>query len=108
MRPVVSIESEGRAKVYDISVPGTETFLGGVGGVLLHNSKTRRMANEGNDWLLRVMCCVVDEAHLLTMEGRGDALEVGVMRFTRQNPHARVVFLSATMPNVSELARWLT
>jgi len=72
------------------------------------DSKTRRMANEGNDWLLRVLCLVVDEAHLLTMEGRGDALEAGVMRFSQQNPHARIVFLSATMPNVDELGGWLT
>lgn len=72
------------------------------------DSKTRRMDNEGNDWLLRTLVLVVDEAHLLTMEGRGDALECGLMRFTRQNPHARIVLLSATMPNVEELGGWLT
>lgn len=72
------------------------------------DSKTRRIASEGNDWLLRVLCMVVDEAHLLTMEERGDALEAGLMRFSKQNPQARLVLLSATMPNVDELARWLT
>lgn len=72
------------------------------------DSKTRRMKNESNYWLLQSLVCVVDEAHLLTMEGRGDALECGIMRFTKQNPHARVVLLSATMPNVDELGRWLT
>lgn len=72
------------------------------------DSKTRRMANEGNDWLLHTLCLVVDEAHLLTMPGRGDALECGLMRFTQQNPNSRVVLLSATMPNVDELGRWLT
>lgn len=72
------------------------------------DSKTRRMASENNVWLLRCLTLIVDEAHLLTMEGRGDALECGLMRFTRQNPHSRIVFLSATMPNVDELGRWLT
>lgn len=72
------------------------------------DSKTRRMEVEKNEFLTRTMCLVVDEAHLLTMEGRGDALECGIMRFTQQNPHARVVFLSATMPNVSSLGKWLT
>lgn len=72
------------------------------------DSKTRRMESEKNVWLKRILCAVVDEAHLLTMEERGDALEAGLMRFTRQNPHARIVFLSATMPNVAELGSWLT
>lgn len=72
------------------------------------DSKTRRMESEKNNWLKQIMVLVVDEAHLLTMEGRGDALEAGLMRFTRQNPNARIVFLSATMPNVAQLGTWLT
>lgn len=72
------------------------------------DSKTRRMKAEQNTWLLQTMVLVVDEAHLLTMEGRGDALESGLMRFTAQNPHARIVLLSATMPNVDQLGEWLT
>jgi len=72
------------------------------------DSKTRRMENEGNTWLLKTLCIVVDEAHLLTMKGRGDALECGLMRFSKQNPHARIVLLSATMPNVDQLGGWLT
>lgn len=72
------------------------------------DSKTRRMHQEQNTWLLQTLCLVVDEAHLLTMKGRGDALECGLMRFSKQNPHARIVLLSATMPNVDELGAWLT
>jgi replicative superfamily II helicase len=30
------------------------------------------------------------------------------MRFTKQNPKARLVALSATMPNVSQIAKWFT
>ena len=51
---------------------------------------------------------LVSNCHLLTVKGRGDKAESAIMRFTKQNPSCRVVFLSATMPNVDELARWLT
>jgi replicative superfamily II helicase len=72
------------------------------------DSRTRRMQQEGNAWLLDTGVLVCDEAHLLTMEERGHALESGIMRFTSQNRDARIVLLSATMPNVDELGRWLT
>lgn len=71
------------------------------------DSRTRRMRREGNEWLYDVGVLVVDEAHILTTD-RGHAVETGVMRFTKLNPNARVVLLSATMPNVSILGRWLT
>lgn len=74
--------------VYDITVEGNHNFF--ADGVLVHN------------------CLVVDEAHLMTMEGRGAALESGIVRFTEVNPGARIVLLSATMPNVTELGDWLT
>lgn len=72
------------------------------------DSRTRRMRQEKNEWLFKVGALVCDEAHLLTMEGRGDRLESGLMRFTLQNPAARLVLLSATMPNVEELGRWVS
>ena len=59
-------------------------------------------------WFEDVGCVVCDEAHLVGVEGRGDAFEMGLMRFTKLNPDARIVFLSATMPNVDELKEWLT
>lgn len=72
------------------------------------DSRTRKIATEKNDWLLDVGVMVIDESHLLHMDGRGDNLESAIMRFTEQNPSAKIVFLSATMPNVQELANWLT
>jgi hypothetical protein len=50
---------------------------------------------------------LVSNCHLLTTS-RGDKVESAMMRFSKQNPSCRIVFLSATMPNVDELARWLT
>ena len=51
---------------------------------------------------------VVDESHLLTVDGRGDNLETALMRFTKVNPDAKIILLSATMPNVMQLAEWLS
>lgn len=70
------------------------------------DSLTRRMASESSAWLKDVRVLVVDETHLLTMEERGDRLESALMRFTKLNPKARLVFLSATLPNADKLAAW--
>ena len=72
------------------------------------DSRTRKIDSEKNEWLYKVGVVIVDEAHLLGMDGRGDNLECALMRFSEQNPHAKIVLLSATMPNVQELANWLT
>jgi len=72
------------------------------------DSRTRRITIEKNNWILNAGTLVVDESHLLCMKGRGDKLESALMRFSKQNPTCRIVLLSATMPNVDELARWLT
>ena len=68
------------------------------------DSKTR----SSKAWLKKVGCIVIDEAHILGMAGRGDALEVGLMSFTDINKHARLIFLSATIPNVQDIAAWAT
>ena len=72
------------------------------------NSRCRNYKSENNTWLKDVGTLVVDEAHLLTVPGRGDHLEVGLMKFSQISPNARIVFLSATMPNVRELAEWVS
>lgn len=51
---------------------------------------------------------LVHNSHLLTVPGRGDHLEVGLMKFTEINPKARIVLLSATMPNVDQIAEWVS
>lgn len=53
---------------------------------------------------------VVDEVHLLDMDGRGDALEAVVTRFltrTEKLPSIRIIALSATVPNFEDVAQWL-
>ena len=70
------------------------------------DSRSRKASGEKDDWISGVGAIVVDEAHLLGTD-RGPALEAGLMRFSEMCP-ARIVFLSATMPNITEIQTWLT
>jgi len=72
------------------------------------NSRCRNFKSENNDWLKEVGTIVVDESHLLTVPSRGDHLEVGLMKLSQIAKSLRIVFLSATMPNVDEIAKWLS
>lgn len=71
------------------------------------SSRCRNMDSEKNDFLKDCGTLVVDESHLLTVPGRGDHLEVGLMKFSKIARDLRIVFLSATMPNVDEIANWV-
>lgn len=72
------------------------------------NSRLRNIGSEHNDWLYDIGTLIVDEGHSLMFQDRGDRLEVSVMKMTASNPGCRLVLLSATMPNVEEIAGWLT
>lgn len=69
------------------------------------DSLTRKMDRHA-EVLKRVGLLVVDEAHLLTVQKRGSALECALLRMT-EHFSTPVLFLSATMPNTEELAEWL-
>jgi len=70
------------------------------------DSATRKHDSRRYSFIRDVDCCVIDEVHLLDSEKRGSVLEVTISRLRRLcNP--RVVALSATMPNVSDVAAWL-
>lgn len=71
------------------------------------DSRTRRMEAENNVWLKKIGLMIIDESHIIATN-RGHAVETGIMRFTSINPEARILFLSATMPNVTELSEWLS
>lgn len=71
------------------------------------NSRCRNYKSESNEWLKSVGTLVIDESHLLTVPSRGDHLECGLMKFTKISPNCRIVALSATMPNVIEISKWI-
>ncbi len=70
------------------------------------DSATRKHDSARYSFITDVDCCVIDEVHLLDSEKRGAVLEVTVSRL-RRLCDPRVVALSATMPNVSDVADWL-
>lgn len=74
----------------------------------MFNSRVRNLNSERSEFLKKVGTLVADEVHLLTVPKRGDHLEAGLMRFSEINKACRMVFLSATMPNVDEIANWVS
>ena len=70
------------------------------------DSATRKHDSPRYSFITDVDCCVIDEVHLLDSEKRGSVLEVTVSRL-RRLCDPRVVALSATMPNVEDVAAWL-
>jgi len=59
-------------------------------------------------WVDQIGTLIIDESHLLTVEGRGDHLEAAIINFSKLNQNARFVLLSATLPNVNDVAQWLS
>ncbi|ADQ65912.1 superfamily ii helicase [Halogeometricum borinquense DSM 11551] len=70
------------------------------------DSATRKHESARYSFITDVDCCVIDEVHLLDSDTRGGVLEVTVSRL-RRICDPRVVALSATMPNVEDVANWL-
>jgi len=74
--------------------------------MLSHRSRSHN--SEQSQFLKKIGTLVIDEFHTIGVQNRGDHLEVGLMKFTQINPTARIVLLSATMPNVEQLAEWVS
>ena len=70
------------------------------------DSATRKHDSPRYDFVTDVDVCVIDEVHLLDADRRGSVLEVTISRL-RRLCDPRVVALSATMPNVDDVAAWL-
>ncbi|MBX0296104.1 DEAD/DEAH box helicase [Haloarcula nitratireducens] len=70
------------------------------------DSATRKHDTPRYSFITGVDCCVIDEVHLLDSDRRGAVLEVTVSRL-RRLCDPRVVALSATMPNIRDVAEWL-
>lgn len=71
------------------------------------DSRTRNIKSEASAYLKHIRTLIVDEAHIIGTS-RGGALECALIRLAEFNPSIRIIFLSATMPNVDSLAGWLT
>ena len=71
----------------------------------MFNSKCRQ--TNSNKWLKNSVL-IVDEIHLVGLDGRGSAEEVGIVQYYENFPDARALFLSATLPNVDEFGKWIS
>ena len=70
------------------------------------DSATRKHDTPRYSFVTDIDTCVIDEVHLLDSERRGSVLEVTISRF-RRLCDPRIVALSATMPNIEDVADWL-
>ena len=70
-------------------------------------SRCRNQKSEKSKFLQDAGTVVFDESHLLTVPSRGDHIEVALMKLVEINPDVRIVLLSATMPNVDEITKWV-
>ena len=64
------------------------------------DSRTRKFNQERNDWMREVGLVVLDEAHILSMPGRGDAVETGLMRLPAIAPTPASSFLVPRSPTL--------
>lgn len=55
----------------------------------------------------RLRLVLVDEGHSIDQSARGLRLEMVLTRIRRTTPQARIVLLSAVLPNGEDIARWL-
>src|SRR5581483_5025979 len=72
----------------------------------LINSKLRNFKSENNSWLLNCNTICVDELHLLSSKGRGSHTENAIIKISEINNKARILGLSATMPNAKQIGEW--
>jgi replicative superfamily II helicase len=71
----------------------------------MFNSKCRFYSK--HEWIHNSVF-IGDEIHLISSKNRGDSEEVGIVQYHENSPSSRILFLSATLPNVDDFGTWLT
>jgi helicase len=84
-----------------------DEWLGDCDIIVTTSEKADSLIRNGARWIKDVTCLVVDEIHLLDSAKRGAVLEVLIAKLRKVNPDIRILALSATIPNASEIAEWL-
>lgn len=70
-------------------------------------ARCRNINSEKSEFIQNAGALIVDEVHILTSQGRGDAVEVLLMDVAKIAPESRFGLLSATVSNPAELGEWL-
>jgi replicative superfamily II helicase len=65
------------------------------------------LSRQNLEYLRKIRLLLIDEVHMLNFEERGATLEAIVSRIMSLNATVRIVAVSATIPNITEVAEWL-
>lgn len=65
------------------------------------------LSRQSLEFLKSIKLLLIDEIHMLNFEERGATLEAIVSRIMSLNSKVRIVAVSATIPNIYEVAEWL-
>ena len=84
-----------------------EPWLYQAGLIITTNEKLDSLQRRRSRLLDNLELVVADEVHLLGDPGRGPTLEVVLTRLRAMKRGLRVIALSATIPNATEIAHWL-
>lgn len=75
--------------------------------IISTNEKMDSLIRHRASWLREVKLVIADEIHLIGEPHRGPTLEVVLTRLRWINPELRIIALSATIPNATDIAHWL-
>ena len=59
------------------------------------------------EWTRDIRLIIIDEVHELGSKDRGGVIDSLIARIRLFNPNIRIIALSATVPNVEEIAKWI-
>ncbi len=86
----------------------TDPWLARYDLIILTSEKADSLLRHRAEFLQQVGIAVIDEVHLLHDAGRGPTLEITITRLKKLNPKILFLFLSATISNSDELAKWIS
>ncbi len=75
--------------------------------IFVSTEKLDSLIRHGIKWLDEIGCVVIDELHMLGEFGRGPALEILITRLRRTCADSQFIYLSATIGNAKDIAKWL-
>ncbi len=75
--------------------------------VVTTSEKADSLVRNSARWIRNISCLVIDELHLLDSADRGATLEILLVKMKKINKNLRILGLSATAPNIKEIADWL-
>ena len=85
----------------------TDSWLASYDIIVTTSEKADSLLRHKSEWLGEVKVLVADEIHLINDGRRGPTLEVTIAKLLHLIPDIRILGLSATIKNASELASWL-